>query len=49
MKYSSIPWNEIKYMRNIHAHNYESVMHDIVWVTMKRDIPELRNYLQNII
>lgn len=48
-EYSLIPWNEIKSMRNLHAHNYESVMHDIVWVTMKRDIPELKDYLQSIL
>ena len=32
-------------MRNLHAHNYESVMYDILWVTIKRDVPELREYL----
>ena len=44
-----IPWREIKDMRNLHAHHYESVMYDILWVTMKKDVPELREYLENLI
>ena len=47
--HSEIPWREIKDMRNLHAHNYESVMYDILWVTMKRDVPELREYLEKLI
>ena len=47
--HSEIPWREIKDMRNLHAHNYEFVMYDILWVTIKRDVPELREYLEKLI
>ena len=48
-EHSEIPWEDIKKMRNVHAHNYDNVMFDTLWVTMKRDVPELREYLQNLI
>ena len=48
-EHSEIPWTDIKKMRNVHAHNYDNVMFDTLWVTMKRDVPELREYLQNLI
>ena len=48
-EHPTIPWIDIKNMRNLHAHNYEIVMYDTVWVTMKRDIPELREYLINLL
>lgn len=44
-----IPWRDIKDMRNLHAHHYETVMYDILWVTMKKDIPELRDYLEKLL
>jgi len=45
----NIPWRDIKNMRNLHAHNYESVMFDILWVTMKNDVPQLRKYLEKLL
>ena len=48
-EHSEIPWTDIKGMRNVHAHNYDNVMFDTLWVTMKRDVPELREYLKNLI
>ena len=48
-EHSEIPWRDIKTMRNVHAHNYDNVMFDILWVTMKKDVPELREYLEDLI
>ena len=48
-EHSEIPWTDIKSMRNIHAHNYDNVMFDTLWVTIKRDVPELREFLQKLI
>lgn len=48
-KYPGVPWSEIKGMRDIYAHNYEGIMHDVIWVTMKEDIPLLKNYIKSIL
>lgn len=41
-KYNNIPWHAIKAMRNLHAHDYESVDLNIVWNTLNEDIPALK-------
>ena len=48
-EHSEIPWTDIKSMGHIHAHNYDNVMFDTLWVTIKRDVPELREFLQKLI
>lgn len=40
---------EILKVRNIYAHNYEGIMHDVVWITMKEDIPFLKEYIESIL
>ena len=35
-------------MRNRNAHNYDPIMYDIVWETIKEDVPELKRYLENL-
>ena len=42
---SSIPWKEISGMRDVFAHHYGSIDHDIVWQTSREDISELRKKL----
>ncbi|GHV08870.1 antitoxin [Clostridia bacterium] len=41
-KYPKVPWREIKGMRNIFAHNYDSADPNITWETVTERIPELR-------
>ena len=48
-KHTEIQWNLIKAMRNIHAHDYESVKFDKVWNTLTEDIPELKENLTKIL
>ena len=48
-EHPEIPWRAIKGMRNIHAHDYGSVDHAIVWETLKKDIPDLRRKLSEIV
>ena len=48
-EHKEIPWSKIIGMRIVHAHNYESVIDEIVWETIKEDIPYLKNYLQNLL
>ncbi len=48
-KHSEIPWYAIKAMRNLHAHDYDNINFEIVWETLTKDIPELKDALQKII
>ena len=46
---SNIPWNDITNMRNRLIHAYFDVNLDIVWQTVKTDIPVLIKALEEII
>lgn len=48
-KYSNIPWNSIKGMRNRIVHDYENVDLSVLWGTIKESLPELKNELKDII
>ena len=48
-KYSSIPWIDIIGMRNRLIHGYFDIDLNIVWQTIKIDIPFLRKEILNII
>ncbi|MCM1084299.1 MAG: DUF86 domain-containing protein [Clostridium sp.] len=45
----NIPWRAIKGMRNLHAHDYENVDLEIVWNTLREDIPELKQNLEKLL
>jgi uncharacterized protein with HEPN domain len=44
-----IPWNDIISMRNRLIHAYFDVNLDIVWQTIKKDLPDLIKALEKII
>ena len=46
---SNIPWNDIINMRNRLIHAYFDVNLDIVWQTIKTDLPDLIKALEEII
>ena len=48
-RYTEMPWKQIKAMRNIAAHGYEEFDIDILWQTLKIDLPTLREYCYGII
>jgi uncharacterized protein with HEPN domain len=48
-KYSKMPWKQIRAMRNIAAHGYEEFDIDVLWQTLKTDLPALREYCEEII
>lgn len=48
-KYSDIPWNSIKGMRNRIVHGYENVDLSVLWGTIKESLPELKEKLKEII
>lgn len=44
-----MPWNQIKAMRNIVAHNYGSIDAEILWETIENDVPQLKAYCLDIL
>lgn len=47
--YQDVPWQQIKSMRNLFAHDYARVDHEIVWETLKDNIPELEKKCGDIL
>lgn len=48
-KYTNIPWNSIRGMRNRIVHDYENVDLSVLWGTIKESLPELKDKLKDII
>lgn len=46
--YHEIPWNQMKALRNVVAHNYGKIEKEILWDTLLTDIPKLKNYCESI-
>lgn len=44
--YVDIPWYQMKGMRNILIHEYFGVDNDVLWNTIKKDLPILKEKLQ---
>jgi len=44
-----VPWQMIRGMRNIFAHNYEALQVDRLWETMQNDLPKLREECMRIL
>ena len=49
VKYSSMPWKDIKGMRDWVVHGYQSIKMSRVWRTAIEDIKRLREYCEEII
>ena len=48
-KYTNIPWNSIKGMRNRIVHDYENIDLSVLWGTIKESLPDLKDKLKDII
>ena len=48
MTFNQIPWKEISGMRDKLIHDYLGVDTQVVWITIKKDIPELRRLLKEV-
>ena len=48
-RYSKIPWKEIAGMRDKLIHEYFGINYRIVWKTVQREIPKLKEQVERII
>ncbi len=48
-KYQEIPWQDMADMRNVLIHEYFGVDINEVWKTIKNDLPDLNDKLNNIL
>ena len=46
---SEVPWSKMRGMRNIVAHDYDAVRLDIVWDTIRNDLPVIVPLLESIL
>ncbi len=46
--YNEMPWNQIKALRNVVAHNYGKIDKETLWETILNDIPQLQDYCGRI-
>jgi len=49
LEYDDVPWKSIKGMRNFLIHQYNYIDIEIVWETVKNNLPSLIQELQKII
>ncbi len=47
-KYADVPWGEITGMRNKVNHEYFGIDEEILWQTIKSDLPPLKKQIQNL-
>lgn len=48
-KYPSLPWRDIRGMRNKLVHQYFGINMEVVWKTIQEDLPFIVNELDNIL
>ena len=48
-QYTNIPWNKISGLRNRIVHDYGSIQFDIIYQTIKEDLPKLLKDLRDIV
>ncbi|MCG2717230.1 MAG: DUF86 domain-containing protein [Nanoarchaeota archaeon] len=48
VKYTFIPWNKIIGMRNKVIHEYFGIDLEILWETIKKDIPKLKKEIKKL-
>jgi uncharacterized protein with HEPN domain len=49
IRYANVAWEDMYWMRNRVSHGYFSVDLEVIWNTIKRDIPELQQQIKDIL
>jgi uncharacterized protein with HEPN domain len=49
LEYAEIPWRSITGMRDITAHKYQTLKMGDVWVTVKEEIPVIKDQLSKVV
>jgi uncharacterized protein with HEPN domain len=44
-----MPWSFIKGMRNMFAHEYHEMSHDVIWEAACKDAPELAKFCEEVL
>lgn len=47
--YNSIPWKQIRGMRNVVAHEYGHIDYEIVWETIEEGVPSLKDFCCSVL
>ncbi|MBI5121260.1 MAG: DUF86 domain-containing protein [Rhodospirillales bacterium] len=45
-KYPEIPWQQMRGLRNVLAHEYHGVDHEVVWRLIEKRLPELKRMME---
>lgn len=48
-KFSAIPWKEMAGLRNVVVHEYFGTSPEIIWRTIRNDLPKLRSEIQTLL
>lgn len=48
-KYTNVPWREMTGIRDKLIHDYFGVIYDVIWRTLKEDIPPLKPKIEQIL
>ena len=48
-KYHDIPWKEMAGMRDRLIHFYFGIKHELVWETVKKEIPKIKPFFEKIL
>lgn len=48
-KYTNIPWRKLAAFRDVLIHNYDRLVSEVIWETVKKDIPKLKKAITEIL
>ncbi len=49
VQHASIPWDQIRGMRNVVVHEYSGIRVDTIWQTIQEDLPQLVPQLEALV
>lgn len=47
-KYSEIQWKKLKVTRNMYIHNYDGINYRLMWQVLNKDLPKLKQQLEEL-